>query len=94
MTIKKKLNLNLPESGQDLITLLTEHYSITDGAALILVQQAAVALDSAIEAEKIIKKFGMVVQGERGLSANPACSVARDSRNRLLSALSKLHLEL
>ena len=92
--MKKKLNLNLPNSGDELIALLSEHYQITDGAALILVQQAAVALDSAIEAERLIQEHGMVVKGERGLSANPACSVARDSRNRLLSALSKLHLEL
>ncbi len=92
MKIKKKLVL--PQTGTELIELLTEEYGIQAGAALILIQQAAIALDSAIDAENEIAKHGLLLEGERGLRANPMCSVARDSRNRLLSALSKLHLEL
>jgi hypothetical protein len=84
----------LPKNGRQLLASLCETYNIVDGAGLILAQQAAEALDTALQAEKLIKKHGMVVVGERGLRANPACNIARDSRNRLLIALGKLNLEL
>ncbi|MDH3574338.1 MAG: P27 family phage terminase small subunit [Desulfobulbaceae bacterium] len=92
--MKKKIKIDLPKDGTELINTLCETYDIQDGAGLILAQQAGQALDTALEAEKIIKKHGMVVMGERGLRANPACNIARDSRNRLLAALGKLNLEL
>ena len=92
--VKKKKQLNLPASGQELIETLSFQYSITEGAALVILQQAAFAPDNALEAERLIKKHGMMIQSERGLSQNPMCNVSRDNRNRVLSALKSLHLEL
>ena len=86
--------MDLPQNGTELLQTLCDTYDIQDGAGLILAQQAGQALDTALEAEKFIKKHGMVVEGERGLRANPACNISRDSRNRLLAALGKLNLEL
>jgi hypothetical protein len=92
--MKKKVKIDLPKNGADLLQILCKTYDIRDGAGLILAQQAAEALDTALQAEKLVKKHGMLVKGERGLRANPACNIARDSRNRLLAALGKLNLEL
>ncbi len=92
--MKTRKKLTLPATGDELVNLLVDAYGITDGAGLVLVQVAGQALDSALEAEALIVRHGMVVEGERGLRANPACAVSRDSRNRLLAALGKLNLEL
>jgi phage terminase small subunit len=92
--MRKKEKLILPKNGADLINTICETYDIRDGAGLILAQQAAQALDTALAAEKLIKKHGMIVEGERGFRANPACNISRDARNRLLAALGKLNLEL
>lgn len=90
--IKKKVSL--PATGDELVALLVDGYGIDGGAGLVLAQVAGQALDSALEAEELITRHGMVVEGERGLRANPACGISRDSRNRLLAALGKLNLEL
>ncbi len=92
--MKKKKKITLPSSGDELVSMLTETYSIETGAGLLLAQQAGHALDQANEAEELIRKHGMVVEGERGLRPNPACTISRDSRNRLLAALRALNLEL
>ena len=92
--MKKKQKITLPKNGRQLLKFLRSEYAINGGAGLVLAQQAAEALDMALAAEKVIKEHGLVVKGERGLRANPACNISRDSRNRLLSALSKLNLEL
>ena len=92
--MQKKQKITPPKSGAELVDSLCSTYGIQDGAGLILAQAAGEALDTALKAERLIKKHGMVVQGERGLRSNPANNIARDARNRLLSALSKLNLEL
>jgi hypothetical protein len=90
--IKKKVKL--PDSGAELTTLLLDCYGIESGASLILAQSAGQALDQALAAEVIIEQYGLVVEGERGLRANPACTISRDSRSRLLACLRALNLEL
>ena len=92
MKVKKKLAL--PSTGTELVELLTTTYAIDAGAALVLAQAAGQALDAALEAEKLIVVHGVLIEGERGLRANPACAISRDSRSRLLAALGKLNLEL
>lgn len=92
--MKKRRKIDLPQSGDELVSMLMETYSIDSGAGLLLVQQAAHALDQALEAEALIREHGMVTMGERGLRPNPACSISRDARNRLLAALRALNLEL
>lgn len=90
----QKANIDVAANGKALVKLLVETYGIKPGAGMVLAQVAGQALDQALEAEAIIKKYGMIVPGERGLRANPACGISRDARNRMLSALSKLNLEL
>lgn len=92
--MKKKRKIALPQNGSELIELLTTEYSIDSGAALVLVQAAGQALDQALEAEGLLKRDGLVSEGERGLKAHPAANIARDSRNRLIACLGKLNLEL
>jgi len=92
--MKKKRKIDLPSTGAELTEMLVETYGLADGAALVLAGLAGEALDTAHEAETLIKKHGMIVEGERGLRANPACNIARDARNRLITALGKLNLEL
>lgn len=93
-SVKKRAKINLPATGSELTRMLVDVYGLADGAALILAGMAGEALDTALEAESLIKKHGMVVEGERGLRANPACGIARDARNRLITALGKLNLEM
>ena len=89
-----KQKITLPKTGKQLADLLIDTYQIQSGAALALVGIAKEALDTANKAEALVKKHGILIDGERGLRGNPACSVARDARNRLLNALGKLNLEL
>jgi phage terminase small subunit len=90
----QNIDLKGVKSGRELVKLLVENYNIQQGVGRVLAQVAGQALDQALEAEAIIKARGLVVMGERGLRANPACSISRDARNRMLSALAKLNLEL
>jgi len=92
--VTQKVNITGARSGKELVKLLVEAYGIKQGAGMVLAQVAGQALDQALEAEALIKQHGMVVTGERGLRANPACGISRDARNRMLSALGKLNLEL
>lgn len=92
--MKKKRKIELPHDGVELTQMLVDTYGLADGAALVLAGLAGEALDTALEAEALIRKHGMIVEGERGLRANPACSISRDARNRLITALGKLNLEM
>ncbi len=89
-----KTNLAGAKSGKELVKLFVQIYGIKPGAGMVLIQIAAQALDTALQAESIVKEHGMVVMGERGLRPNPACGISRDARNRMLAALAKLNLEL
>ncbi len=89
-----KRQITLPATGAELLAMLVESYNIRDGAGLLLAQSAAQAFDMALQAEAILSRDGLVIEGERGPRAHPATSISRDSRTRLLSALTKLHLEI
>jgi hypothetical protein len=82
------------ESGAELKRHLADVYGIVEGAAAALLDVAGAALDQALEAEKILDRDGLVIDGERGKRAHPLCAVSRDARNRMIAALGKLNLEL
>ena len=87
--------IQLPKNGKALQKMLIDTYQIQSGAALALVAIAAEALNSALEAEKLVEEHGRLIPGERGgLRANPMLTVSRDCRRRLLDALKTLNLEL
>ena len=90
-----KQKIKLPRTGKALEKLLIESYGIESGAGLALVGIAVEALDSALEAEKLVTEHGRLIPGDRGgLRANPMLTVSRDCRRRLLDALKTLNLEL
>lgn len=89
-----KRQITLPATGTELLAMLVETYNIRDGAGLLLAQSASQAFDMSLQAEAILAREGLILQGERGPRAHPATSISRDSRNRLLAALTKLHLEI
>ncbi len=92
--MKAKQKIVLPETGADLLDMLVSTYDIRSGAALVLAQSAAQALDMALAAEALLERDGLIIDSERGSRAHPAANISRDSRNRLLAALQKLNLEL
>ncbi len=47
---------------------------------LELLERACRALDHAIEAEEILRRDGLVVEGRYGVRAHPAVGIARDAR--------------
>lgn len=87
--------IKLPKTGKQLEKLLINAYGITEGGALAFVAIASEALDSAIKAEKLVEEHGRLIKGDRSvLRANPMLNVARDCRNRLITALGKMNMEL
>jgi P27 family predicted phage terminase small subunit len=47
---------------------------------LELLERACRALDQAIEAEELLRRDGLVVDGRYGVRAHPAVAIARDAR--------------
>jgi hypothetical protein len=88
-----KRKITIPASGEALKKQLIEQYKLASAASLALVDTAAHALDLAMAAEAAIARDGIVLGGQRGLRAHPACTVARDARSRLISALRALNVE-
>jgi phage terminase small subunit len=60
---------------------------------LELLERACRALDHAIEAEKIIRRDGLVVDGRYGVRAHPAVAIARDARIAFARILREIDLE-
>lgn len=79
-------------SGMELRRQLLDEYELDSAAQLALVDTAACALDLALEAEKVIKKEGIITTGARGSVPHPAVMVSKDARNRLMRALGQLNL--
>jgi P27 family predicted phage terminase small subunit len=60
---------------------------------LELLERACRALDHAIEAEEIIRRDGLVVDGRYGVRAHPAVAIARDARVAFARLLREIDLE-
>lgn len=59
---------------------------------LELLERGCRSLDQAIEAEAIIRREGLVVEGRYGMRAHPAVAIARDSRTQFARLLRELDL--
>ena len=90
----RKGKLTGPRSGADLRRRVLEEHAISGTGAMALLDTACAALDQALEAEKILKADGLTTHGTRGPRVHPLVVVSRDARNRLISALRALGLEL
>ena len=88
-TVKKP-----PSSGAQLRRDVMAEHEITSAAARALLDVACQALDQAISAESVLRQEGLCVPGSRGPRPHPAAAIARDARNRMITALKSLHLEL
>ena len=74
---------------------IKEAYSIEDPAGLHILRASCEAFDTMREAQKAVKKFGVVTMDERNRpKANPACAVERDSRAQMLAAFKLLKLDI
>jgi P27 family predicted phage terminase small subunit len=60
---------------------------------LELLERACRALDTALEAEGILRRDGLMVEGRYGVRAHPAVAVARDARTQFARLLRELDLE-
>ena len=72
----------------------TPAHQVDSAAGLAILDCACHALDLAIEAEKVLKKEGLTVDGSRGPRPHPCVSVSRDAGTRLLAALRTLNLDV
>jgi P27 family predicted phage terminase small subunit len=86
---------NLKKDGKRLFRELAEDFNITDPAGLQYLATAAECLDRMKEAQKEIKRHGVLVEDRyKVLKQNPACGIEKDARNGLLAALKALNLDL
>jgi P27 family predicted phage terminase small subunit len=86
---------HLKAAGRTLWKDIVVQYRIADAAGLALITTAAEALDRIREAQAAIRKHGALVPDRYGaLKQNPACSLERDARAGMLSALRALNLDL
>jgi P27 family predicted phage terminase small subunit len=60
---------------------------------LELLERACRALDNAIDAEEILRRDGLVVDGRYGPRAHPAVAIARDARVAFARLLREIDLE-
>jgi phage terminase small subunit len=60
---------------------------------LELLERACRSLDTALEAEEIIRSAGLVVEGRYGVRAHPAVAIARDARTQFARLLREIDLE-
>lgn len=60
---------------------------------LELLERACRSLDHAIEAEEIIRRDGLVVEGRYGVRAHPAVGIVRDARTSFARLLREIDLE-
>lgn len=60
---------------------------------LELLERACRALDQTIEAEEILRRDGIVVEGRYGIRAHPAVAIARDARTSFARLLREIDLE-
>ncbi len=88
------MKLKPPRDGADLRKRVMAEFRLNSAPAMALLDCAAQALDLALSAEKILAAEGLVVNGSRGPKPHPAANLARDARNRMVSALKALNLEL
>ena len=70
-------------------------YEVTDAAGLRLLHTACQSLDRMRDAQRLIKKHGILVKDRFGqLVRNPATTVERDARTAMLHALKALNLDI
>src|ERR1051326_2667552 len=85
---------HLGAHGRRLWRELVDEYRIADVGGLLLVGQAAEALDRLRSAQGIIREKGECTPNRYGgLVANPALAIERQARAALLKALTMLHLD-
>jgi P27 family predicted phage terminase small subunit len=85
---------HLSREAGDLWATISEAWILSEDAEVIL-SLALEAFDRMREAQKCIKKHGIVIEDRWGqLKANPAVLIERDSRAALLSAFRSLELGL
>jgi phage terminase small subunit len=96
MSLKpRRAPVHLGAEGSKLWQELTDEYGIVDAAGLTLVTLASECKDRMAAAQAAIVKHGEVVVDRYGSpKLNPTCSLEKDARNGLLSALKALCLDL
>ena len=61
---------------------------------LELLERACRSLDTALDAEEILRTAGLVVEGRYGVRAHPAVGIARDARTQFARLLREIDLEV
>ena len=90
---KDQIPRHLKADARRMWQRLQADYVITDGAGLALLQAACEAYQRAQEARLILDKAGAILVDRFGQQkAHPACSVERDARASMVSALRALRL--
>jgi P27 family predicted phage terminase small subunit len=86
---------NLSPEAQRWWRSIISEYGISDGAGLLLLQQALEAFDRVRGAQAQIAQDGLVSRGsKRQARAHPLLAVERDSRAAMLASLRSLNLDL
>jgi P27 family predicted phage terminase small subunit len=86
---------SMPKDGASLWARLQTHYEVQDEAGLAVLEVACRSYSTLLEAERLVKRDGLVVKGDRGLlKAHPAAAIARDARSGMLQAFKNLGFEV
>ena len=86
--------MKLSSEAKKLYNGIRQEYDITDNAGLVLLLSACESLDVIREAEKEIKKFGLVIEDKYSrVKSNPACTVLKEHKTLMLNYLKALNLD-
>jgi P27 family predicted phage terminase small subunit len=94
--MKIKSTVALSKEAQAWFDTLQNNYSITDEAGLLLLQSGIEAFDRMRQAQRLIKKHGVLVKDSRWdqLKQNPAVALEISSRGQLLACLKALNMDM
>lgn len=85
----------LSQTARKLRKSIIKEYDISDEAGLAILRTSMEAYDAMHEAQAVVDKQGLTVEGDRGqIKAHPLLAVIRDSRAQFLMALKHLNLDI
>src|SRR5262249_22259400 len=80
----------LRKAGKALWDAIQGHYNISDAGGIVLLHQAALALDRAEDCAAAVAKEGVVISTPRGLRDNPGVKYELQNRAFLVRTLKEL----
>ena len=95
MTNKIRAPSNLSKKSQTWWRKIVDEYGIADSGGLLILKTLCEALDTALEAQRVLDDQGITIKDRFGaIKSHPLCAVLRDARAQVYMGVKSLNLDI